>query len=167
MFLWGAREDGQEGTASGDQWALGGDTWVVGCGIPDCAVFPHFNKLNPDMQDEKLSSEHGIYEPGCGLEQLLFAYGHDEYMYQMLKFNKSGLPAEAMAMIRYHSCYPWHSGNAYDALMTEEDRPLKEWVLKFNQYDLYTKGDERPDVEALWPYYQSLIDKYCPGKLWW
>ena len=28
MFLWGGREDGQEGTATGHQWALGGDTWV-------------------------------------------------------------------------------------------------------------------------------------------
>ena len=28
MFLWGAAEDGQSGTAEGPQFALGGDTWV-------------------------------------------------------------------------------------------------------------------------------------------
>ncbi|ETM54618.1 hypothetical protein L914_02078, partial [Phytophthora nicotianae] len=28
QYLWGHPEDGQEGTADGDQWALGGDTWV-------------------------------------------------------------------------------------------------------------------------------------------
>lgn len=28
------------------------------------------------------------------------------------------------------------------------------------QFDLYTKSDGRPDVEALWPYYQGLCDKY-------
>jgi hypothetical protein len=25
----------------------------------------------------------------------------------------------------------------------------------------------RPDVEKLWPYYQAIIDKYLPSKLWW
>lgn len=30
MFQWGSKEDGQEGTATGDQFALGGDTFVVG-----------------------------------------------------------------------------------------------------------------------------------------
>ena len=28
MFLWGVEEDGQVGKATGQQWALGGDTWV-------------------------------------------------------------------------------------------------------------------------------------------
>ena len=39
--------------------------------------------------------------------------------------------------------------------------------VKFNEFDLYTKADKAPDVEALKPYYQGLIDKYCPGKLRW
>lgn len=29
MFVWGEASDGQEGTRTGPQWALGGDTWVV------------------------------------------------------------------------------------------------------------------------------------------
>lgn len=37
--------------------------------------------------------------------------------------------------------------------------------LSFSRYDLYTKSEKIPDIEALWPYYQSLIDKYLPGKL--
>ena len=47
------------GTAEGPQWALGGDTWVVGCRIPDCAVFPEYNKLNPDMSDARYNT--GMY----------------------------------------------------------------------------------------------------------
>jgi len=44
--------------------------------------------------------------------------------------------------------------------------------LTFNslpsKYDLYTKTPNLPDVNELKPYYQSLIDKYCPGILkWW
>ena len=72
------------GTASGAQWALGGDTWVAGCRIPDSAVMPEFNKLNPDMANDKYNTELGIYQPHCGLENVKFAYGHDEYMYQMM-----------------------------------------------------------------------------------
>ncbi|RXM97785.1 Inositol oxygenase [Acipenser ruthenus] len=38
---------------------------------------------------------------------------------------------------------------------------------RYNQFDLYTKSTDLPDVEKIKPYYQSLIDKYCPGKLYW
>lgn len=34
-----------------------------------------------------------------------------------------------------------------------------------SRYDLYTKSTTVPDIDELWPYYQSLIDKYLPGKL--
>ena len=33
----------------------------------------------------------------------------------------------------------------------------------FSKYDLYTKSSVTPDVEALKPYYQGLIDKFIPG----
>ena len=35
----------------------------------------------------------------------------------------------------------------------------------FSQFDLYTKSTKIPDVEALKPYYQGLIDKYIPGAI--
>ena len=35
--------------------------------------------------------------------------------------NKCSLPAEALAMIRYHSAYPWHTGGAYREFMTARD----------------------------------------------
>jgi inositol oxygenase len=167
MFLWGTAADGQQGTATGPQWALGGDTWVVGCKIPSCTVFPEFNDLNPDMNDERYNSDLGIYSSGCGLDNVLFAYGHDEYLYQMLIANGAKIPSEGLAMVRYHSAYPWHTGGAYRQFMTEHDFEMMKWVLEFNKYDLYTKDNKGLDepVEVLWEYYQSLIDKYLPGKL--
>lgn len=37
-----------------------------------------------------------------------------------------------------------------------------------SKYDLYSKSDAVPDVEAVTPYYEVLIAKYCPGELcWW
>lgn len=68
-------------------------------------------------------------------------------------------------MLRYHSCYPWHTGGSYRHLMNDEDHELMKWVLEFNKFDLYTKDDSglKVSVEELWPYYQSLIEKYFPS----
>merc|ERR1719150_2380360 len=140
----GEEKDGQIGRADFPQWGLGGDTWVVGAPIPKTVVFPEFNELNPDKDVPEYQGPIGMYEAHCGIENLLFAYGHDEYLYRMLVHNKTSLPREGLAMIRYHSCYPLHKEG------------------EFNQFDLYTKADKRPDVTELWPYYQRLIDKYIP-----
>lgn len=34
-----------------------------------------------------------------------------------------------------------------------------------SKFDLYSKSDDVPDPEKLKPYYQALIDKYCPGLI--
>jgi len=165
MFLWGNEKDGQVGTAEGPQWALGGDTWVVGCEIPPTTVFPEFNTLNPDYCNSAYNTEYGIYSPNCGFENLKFAYGHDEYVYRMVIANGTTIPKEGLAMLRYHSCYPWHTGGSYRHLMNDEDHELMKWVLEFNKFDLYTKDQAglKCTVEELWPYYQGLIEKYFPS----
>lgn len=35
------------------------------------------------------------------------------------KANGCTVPPEGYAMIRYHSCYPWHTGGAYRQLMNQ------------------------------------------------
>mmetsp|Transcript_30034 Transcript_30034/g.59651 ORF Transcript_30034/g.59651 Transcript_30034/m.59651 type:complete len:320 (-) Transcript_30034:8-967(-) len=171
MFLWGTGEDGQDGyDPKGQQWALGGDTFVVGCSLPDEGiVFPEFNSLNPDMSDSRYNSKFGIYQPGCGLDRLKIAWGHDEYMYRMLSANKARLPKEGLDMVRYHSFYPWHAEGCYRHLLGEGDEETMEWVKLFNQFDLYTKDEGNEiDVEEVWPYYKGLLDKYgLGGELWW
>eukprot|EP01006_Ploeotia_vitrea_P063033 TRINITY_DN84833_c0_g1_i1.p1 TRINITY_DN84833_c0_g1~~TRINITY_DN84833_c0_g1_i1.p1 ORF type:complete len:292 (-),score=-18.90 TRINITY_DN84833_c0_g1_i1:33-908(-) len=167
MFLWGEEKDGQKGTKDGAQWALGGDTWVLGCKIPDVCVFPEYNTLNPDMHDDRYNTEYGIYSSNCGFENLNFAYGHDEYLYQMLLANNTTIPIEGLAMIRYHSCYPWHTGGAYRHLMNEGDHNLLKWILDFNKCDLYTKDNNLSEVikneDKLWDYYSPILDKYGLG----
>ena len=164
----GLKEDGQYRGAEGPQFALGGDTWVVGCALPShCMVLPEFNRLNADTQDARYNTPLGVYERGCGIMNVQFAYGHDEYMYRFCVHNKCAFPREGMAMLRLHSCYPWHSGGAYRELMADGDEALLEAVRDFNQFDLYTKSDARPNVAALWPDYQALIDKFMPGELAW
>eukprot|EP01064_Diplonema_japonicum_P038997 TRINITY_DN9663_c3_g1_i1.p1 TRINITY_DN9663_c3_g1~~TRINITY_DN9663_c3_g1_i1.p1 ORF type:complete len:315 (+),score=97.60 TRINITY_DN9663_c3_g1_i1:89-1033(+) len=150
------------------QWCVVGDTYPVGCKHSDQIVFPQFFKYNPDSTHPVYSTENGIYEKGCGITNLCMAWGHDEYMYWVLKENNCTLPLEALAVIRYHSFYPWHTGNAYTHLEAPSDKVLKNWVIEFNKFDLYSKGDEVPDCEALKPYYQGLLKKYgIDGKLKW
>jgi len=173
MFLWGTGEDGQDGySPKGKQWALGGDTFVVGCRIPeDAVVFPEFNSLNPDMSDPRYNTKYGMYEPNCGIDKLKLAWGHDEYMYRMLVANNCSLPSDGLDMIRYHSAYPWHDKGAYTYLMAPGDEKRIEWVKLFNRFDLYTKdgdNDLRQMSQELWPYYKNLLKKYgLDGELKW
>ena len=47
------------------------------------------------------STEYGMYEPNCGLDNVLISWGHDEYLYQVLKNHGTTIPEEGLAMIRY------------------------------------------------------------------
>lgn len=164
----GGAAAGQDGSG-GDQWGMVGDTFVVGCPLPDSLVLSKFNTLNPDMKNPAYtSSPIGMYSPHCGLHNTHVAFGHDEYLYMVLK-NHPGcsLPQDALDIIRFHSMYCWHQGGAYRDLMIPEDEKMLDVVKRFQKFDLYTKHNDRPDIDALKPYYQSLIDKYIPGKLKW
>ena len=128
------------------QWAVVGDTFPVGCAYSDTIVYPEFFEENPDFQNPEYQSENGVYEPGCGLTNVEMSWGHDEYMYHVVK---PYLPEPALYMVRYHSFYPWHKENAYSHLMDEKDREMLPWVQKFNPYDLYSKTPVRPNVIEL------------------
>jgi len=107
MYLWGCDEDG---TSQDDQWGLVGDVFAVGCRLPATCIYPEFNSLNPDMQDEKYNTDLGIYQSNCGIDNITLTWGHDEYLYQVLKNHETNcLPEKAMIMIRYHSFYLWHT----------------------------------------------------------
>lgn len=78
----------------------------------------------------------------------MLSWGHDEYLYNVVKY-QSKIPDEGLAMIRYHSFYPWHKEGAYYKLMNDHDREMLKAVQAFNPYDLYSKSDEIPTVEEL------------------
>ncbi|XP_018325438.1 inositol oxygenase [Agrilus planipennis] len=150
------------------QWCVVGDTFVVGCQWADSIVYrDHSFDENPDGKDPRYNTKYGMYKPNCGLDNVIMSWGHDEYLYRVLKHNNTTLPEEALYMIKYHSFYPWHTGNDYSHLENEKDKEMKKWVLEMNKYDLYTKSTTIPDIESLWPYYEKLIDKYMPGVLEW
>ncbi len=146
------------------QWAVVGDTFPVGCRFSDRIVLPEYFGENPDSSDARYRTEYGIYAKNCGLDQVLMSWGHDEYLYHVVK---DYLPEEALYMIRYHSFYSGHRERAYDHLMNDHDQEMFRWVRVFNPYDLYTKSDQRPNVDELRPYYEDLIDEFFPAQIDW
>lgn len=171
QFLWGTGEDGLDGwSPDGDQWALGGDTFVLGCQLfDDIMILPELNRLSKDMQDPRFNTKYGIYEPHCGLDELKFAWGHDEYMYRMLVANNATIPREGLDMVRYHSAYPLHARGGYKHLLKPEDEERLPWIQLFNQYDLYTKDEDNViDPHQLLQYYLEIAEKYgLGGQLRW
>src|SRR5699024_1806466 len=83
-----------------------------------------------------------------GLRNVMLSWGHDEYLYNVVK-DQSTLPEEALAIIRFHSFYPWHTSGAYMEFMDEHDVKMLEAVRAFNPYDLYSKSDVVPKIEDL------------------
>ncbi|KAJ9143891.1 Inositol oxygenase [Pleurostoma richardsiae] len=146
------------------QWDVVGDTFPVGCAFDERIVYPETFAENPDSRHPVYGTKFGIYEPGCGLDNVMLSWGHDEYLYHVVR-DQSTLPDEALAMIRYHSFYPWHKEGAYRDLMSEKDHKMLEAVKAFNPYDLYSKSDDVPSVQELKPYYLELIDEFFPQKV--
>ncbi|CAL5361272.1 hypothetical protein CsSME_00052172 [Camellia sinensis var. sinensis] len=149
------------------QWAVVGDTFPVGCAFDESIVHHKYFKENADYENPAYNTKFGIYSEGCGLNNVMMSWGHDDYMYLVAKENHTTLPSAGLFIIRYHSFYALHKSGAYKHLMNEEDIENLKWLQIFNKYDLYSKSKVRIDVEKVKPYYLSLIKKYFPEKLRW
>ena len=151
-----------------EQWAMVGDTFPIGCEPQKSVVFQNLGfPENPDTKDPHYNTKLGMYEENCGLDKVMMSWGHDEYLYRVLKNHPNmKLPEEGLFMIRYHSFYPLHHQDDYQYLLNDADKDLIKWVKLFQKFDLYSKDKEAlPDIDQLKEYYQKLIDKYIPGKI--
>jgi inositol oxygenase len=144
------------------QWAVVGDTFPVGCAYSDKIVYPEYFQSNPDYSDKNFASKLGVYEEGCGLRNVHMSWGHDEYVYQMMK---DYLPEEGLYMLRFHSFYAWHRESEYSYLLDDHDREMLKWVKLFNPYDLYSKSPTPPDWSKLKGYYEELVARYLPSTI--
>jgi inositol oxygenase len=144
------------------QWAVVGDTFPVGCAYSDKIVYSEFFALNPDSQNNTYTSTYGVYEKGCGLRNVTMSWGHDEYIYQMMK---DYIPEQGLYMLRYHSFYAWHKEGAYEYLLDDHDKAMLKWVKLFNPYDLYSKNPTPPNWKELKSYYENLVKKFLPERI--
>lgn len=125
---------------------------------------PEFEKYNSSLN----KFNNGVYKEGCGLDNLIISYGHDEYLYSVLKGNKNHIISEKyMDVIKYHSFYPWHTDNKYHQFMNEKDKITLENVRKFNIFDLYSKEDDTNIKQETINYYDKILDEYFYGELDW
>jgi inositol oxygenase len=79
------------------QWAVVGDTFPVGCAFDESIVHHKYFKENPDYDNPSYNSKYGIYTEGCGLDNVLMSWGHDDYMYLV-----SSLQSQHVFMIYRH-----------------------------------------------------------------
>ena len=146
-----------------------GDTFVVGCAFPKSIVFSETFNKNKDYNNTKYNTKNGIYKEKCGIDNLVLSFGHDEYLYIVLKNNKNHkLSEKYWNIIRYHSFYPWHSSNSYSQFMIKKDEEIKKEVLLFNIFDLYSKEDtDFILTDDIINYYDKILDEYFPEELKW
>ncbi|KAG1346663.1 putative Inositol oxygenase 5, partial [Cocos nucifera] len=144
-----------------------GDTFPLGCAFDESIVHYQYFKENPDYANPLYRTRLGVYNENCGLENVTMSWGHDEYMYLVMKGNGATLPPAAFFIVRFHSFYSLHRAGAYTYLMNDEDKDMLKWLRVFNKYDLYSKSKVRINVDEVKPYYMSLINKYFPEKLRW
>lgn len=144
-------------------WAVVGDTYVLGCRFPESIVFYDTLKYSPDYNKY---DNLGIYEPGCGLDKLNISFGHDEYLYMVLDGNNHLFPKKYMDIIRYHSLYPWHTEGEYREFMNTKDHQTLLGVQEFNRFDLYSKNDKIVIDQDVVDYYNNLLDIYFPKLNW-
>lgn len=76
----------------------------------------------------------GEYPDGCGLDQCVFQWNHDEFAYSRLKDH---VPDHLAWLVRYHSI----GSNQCDHLMDDRDRAYTEqYFTVFKHYDQGTKS---------------------------
>lgn len=49
------------------------------------ALLVQYFKENPDYSNPAFNTEYGVYSEGCGLDNVMMSWGHDDYMYLVKK----------------------------------------------------------------------------------
>ncbi len=139
-----------------------GDTHPLGCAFSPAIRHAGFLSANPDARDARYATRFGIYSPGCGLDAVTMSYGHDEYLYWIVRDH---VPYELAWQIRYHSFQS--VAGEYLHLFDARDHELRESRMKpFARYDLYTKHANEVSSAYL-DEYLALLDRRFPAPLDW
>lgn len=154
------------------EWTIADvDARVVGCKAPDCCSFSEYRVLNNDETDPRYNSYMGMYHShrGIGLENVLLSWSSSEYMYWMLKHNKTGLPDEAYKILKLSPLVDWHSRHQYQHLAAKDDEIVKQAAANFHRMCSNVKACMLKTVEdfseakchTLWySHYAFLVRKF-------
>jgi inositol oxygenase len=159
LYMKGCAKDG---TDAKTQFAVVGDTYPVNVAMQHHAI------IFPDLPGPQCSCSSSIPEKGCGFASLLFTFGHDEYLYQVLRHNATRrkirlhdvASLDLLYVIRFHSFYPWHQHQAYSEYADETDTVALPLLQQFSRGDLYTKHNQPLDIKDYKSYYDGLMKQY-------
>jgi inositol oxygenase len=108
-----------------------GETFPLGCRFAPQVASSQFFSVNPDRRRRALNTPCGIYEPGCGLQNVYMSWGGPDYLYLVLLLNQTTLPPEALFIIRYQKFAALTRSSAYHHLMSPEDRATLPLLSSF------------------------------------
>ena len=145
------------------QWSVVGDTFPVGTLLSSNFVF-YDKKYYLDNNDLNTN----IYKNYIGFNNVIFSWGHDEYLAKLLEENKTNLPKEAIYIIRYHSFYSWHTprngDRGYTKLANDFDWYMLPLLKLFQKSDLYSKNNNISNISNIKKKYTPLIKKYLNSE---
>ena len=100
----------------------------------------------------------GNYKPGIGLDNVVYQWNHDEFVYQRLR---EFVPDHIAWLIRYHSI---DFKQDYELMDARDRRYTEQYLSVFRKYDNGTKSNRhvpRKDIED----YAPVIFEYLPKRL--
>lgn len=101
----------------------------------------------------------GEYEPGCGLENIVFQWNHDEFIYSRLKDH---LPEHLAWLLRFHSV----DIEGIKPFCSPRDLEYVEaYLIPFRRYDSGTKSTHIVPPLDLLAKYEGLIEEYFPRPI--
>lgn len=148
------------------QWSVVGDTFPVGCDFSSDIIYHELFSDNPDnLKFGKL----GIYQENCGLCNVHFSWGHDEFLAKTLEKNielgRCLLPSDSIYIIRYHSFYAHHQSEAYNYLLDSKDKEMLPLLKEFQKFDLYTKTEQEVDIGSLKDKWKKKLKTFFVGDI--
>jgi len=101
----------------------------------------------------------GEFDPGAGLDRVVFQWNHDEFIYSRLRDH---LPEHVGWLVRYHSI----AIDAAAPYMNARDLDFTERYLRpFRKYDMGTKSVWHLPPPRILEKYRDLLEKTFPGPI--
>lgn len=168
LFLsWSDDDNAVLRSISAQEWLVQNSIWVVGARIPDSIEYPDLNGLNQDHCDAQRQPQTAAAP--VDMDHAVLPWTPDEYLFRALVHNKTGLPSEALAVIRFSSLKTWYIQDNYEDLSgSPQDMDTKEWLSSLGHFSTVSEAAiNQVNPDKLLPYYLSLADKYLPPTLQW
>lgn len=133
------------------------ETLILAALVHDMGKLAEFGGAKPHLVNCP-NEPVGTNKPGCGLDNTIITWNHDEFAYQRIR---DYVPEHVSWLVRYHSL----RFDKAEQFMDEKDRKYHDSYLSlFRKYDLGTKSVfHLPEKKVA--DYEPLLNKYFPQKI--